>query len=131
MITKKYLLFLNRPALLCLALLFVPWFANSQSGAMEVGIDEKLGDMVSLDLTVYDHEGNAIRLADFVDRPTVLALVYYRCPDICSPLLMGLSDAIEKMTLEPGEAYKVLFSYPYIYVSVWICLFKGSRAVLS
>jgi len=75
---------------------------------MEVGIDEKLGDMVSLDLTVYDHEGNAIRLADFVDRPTVLALVYYRCPDICSPLLMGLSDAIEKMTLEPGEDYKVL-----------------------
>lgn len=108
MITKNSLLFLSRPTLLCLALLFVPWFANAQSGAMEVGIDEKLGDLVSLDLTVYDHEGNAIRLADFVDRPTVLALVYYRCPDICSPLLMGLSDAIQKMTLEPGEDYKVL-----------------------
>ena len=99
---------LRAPAFFCVLLLFAPFFVTAQSGAMEVGIDEKLGDMVSLDLTVYDHEGNAIRLADFVDRPTVLALVYYRCPDICSPLLMGLSDAIEKMTLEPGEDYKVL-----------------------
>jgi len=75
---------------------------------MEVGIDEKLGDIIPLDLTVVDHEGNSIALADFMDRPTVLALVYYRCPDICSPLLMGLSDAISKMSLESGQDYKIL-----------------------
>jgi protein SCO1/2 len=75
---------------------------------MEVGIDEKLGDMIPLDLTVVNHAGDSIRLADFIDRPTVLALVYYRCPDICSPLLMGLSDAISKMTLKAGEDYKIL-----------------------
>ena len=94
--------------LLPLACLALPGVASAQTGAMEVGIDEKLGDIIPLDLTVMDHERNSIRLADFVDRPTVLALVYYRCPDICSPLLMGLSDAISKMTLESGQDYKIL-----------------------
>jgi len=93
---------------LSIALLCLPSIAVAQSGAMEVGIDEKLGDVIPLDLTVYDHEGSAIRLGDFIDRPTVLALVYYRCPDICSPLLMGVSDVIGKMSLDIGTDYKVL-----------------------
>lgn len=91
-----------------LACLSLPSIASPQTGAMEVGIDEKLGDIIPLELTVVDHDGNSIVLADFVDRPTVLALVYYRCPDICSPLLMGLSDAISKMSLESGDDYKIL-----------------------
>jgi protein SCO1/2 len=101
---------LRRSALLFLTLasLALPSLASPQSGAMEVGIDEKLGDIIPLDLTVLDHEGNSILLADFIDRPTVLALVYYRCPDICSPLLMGLSDAISKMSLDAGDDYKIL-----------------------
>ncbi len=90
------------------AFLSVPHFVASQTGAMEVGIDEKLGDIVPLDLTVVDENGTSIQLSDFIDRPTILALVYYRCPDICSPLLMGLSDAIGKMSLTAGEDYKIL-----------------------
>ncbi len=108
MTANRMLLHHRTSQLLSLAFLALPSMATPQTGAMEVGIDEKLGDVIPLDLTVVDHEGHSIQLADFVDRPTVLALVYYRCPDICSPLLMGLSDAISKMDLEPGEDYKIL-----------------------
>ena len=95
-------------ALVALVIISVPHSVFSQTAAMEVGIDEKLGDVIPLDLTVVDENGTSIRLSDFIDRPTVLALVYYRCPDICSPLLMGLSDAIGKMSLAAGEDYKIL-----------------------
>lgn len=108
MANENTVLHITIPAFVCVAFLIAPAPVSSQTGAMEVGIDEKLGDMVPLDITVYDHEGNTIELADFVDRPTVLALVYYRCPDICSPLLMGLSDAISKMSLDAGEDYRIL-----------------------
>jgi protein SCO1/2 len=106
--SKRMPLRLGATLMLILASFAIPSVARAQTGAMEVGIDEKLGDLISLDLTVVNHGGDTIRLADFVDRPTVLALVYYRCPDICSPLLMGLSDAISKMSLESGEDYKIL-----------------------
>lgn len=74
----------------------------------EVGVDEKLGDYVPLDVTVTDAEGRSFLISEFVDRPTILTLVYYRCPDICTPLLMGLSDVIERMEDRPGEGYRVL-----------------------
>ncbi len=95
-------------AVLGFVLFAAPTGTVGQSGAMEVGIDEKLGETIPLNLTVYDHEGAPIRLGDYIDRPTVLALVYYRCPDICSPLLMGLADVIGKMSLEIGEDYRIL-----------------------
>jgi protein SCO1/2 len=105
---KRMPLHLGALLSMILVSLALPRVARPQTGAMEVGIEEKLGDVIPLDLTVVDHEGDSILLADFIDRPTVLALVYYRCPDICSPLLMGLSDAISKMSLDAGDDYKIL-----------------------
>ena len=95
-------------ALLALLLSAGDLAAQSQSVDLEVGIDEKLGEFVPLDLTVFDETGEAVLLSEFVDRPTILALVYYRCPDICSPLLMGLADAVEKMGQTPGEDFRIL-----------------------
>jgi len=57
---------------------------------------------------VTDADGRRLLLSDLVDRPTLLALVYYRCPDICTPLLMGLSDVVERMEQPPGEGYRIL-----------------------
>jgi len=91
-----------------LVLLSVPLAAQETPADPLVGIDEHLGETVPLDLTVFNVSGEPILLSEYVDRPTILALVYYRCPDICSPLLMGLADAVEKMDMEPGEAFRIL-----------------------
>lgn len=74
----------------------------------EVGVDEHLGDYVPLDLTFVDEQGDSLKLAEIIDKPTILTLVYYRCPGICSPLLMGVVDVLEKVELEPGVDYEVL-----------------------
>lgn len=74
----------------------------------EVGVDEHLGAYLPLDLTFLDEEGRSIALREVVDRPTILTLVYYRCPGICSPLLTGLVDTLDRLDLEPGADYEVL-----------------------
>lgn len=74
----------------------------------EVGVDEHLGRMLPLDLTLIDEDGRPVALREIVDRPTILTLVYYRCPGICSPLLSGLVDTLDRLDLEPGVDYEVL-----------------------
>ena len=44
----------------------------------QVGIDQKLGDRVPLDLAFADSDGQPVMLGDFFgERPLILALVYY------------------------------------------------------
>jgi protein SCO1/2 len=77
-----------------------------------IGIDEKLGQFISLDLIFYDENGNAIPLRQLIHRPTILAPVYYSCPNICSFLLFNLAGVINKMPSEPGKEYRVVaFSF--------------------
>jgi protein SCO1/2 len=74
----------------------------------EVGIDEKLGDYVPLDLGFLDSKGDSVYLRQVADKPTVLTLVYYHCPSICMPLLEGVADVISRTDLDPGKDYNVL-----------------------
>ncbi|MBD3335812.1 MAG: SCO family protein [Candidatus Eisenbacteria bacterium] len=92
-----------------IALLVLTAGALAQDGELtEVGIDEHLGQHVPLDLTFQDEDGRTVRLGDLLDKPTILTLVYYRCPGICTPLLSGVVDVLEKVDLEPGKDYQVL-----------------------
>ena len=77
-----------------------------------IGIDEKLGQVIPLDLTFYDENGNVVNLRQLIDTPTILAPVYYSCPDVCSFLLFNLAKVLSKLTSEPGKDYHVLtFSF--------------------
>jgi protein SCO1 len=49
-----------------------------------------------------------VRLGDLIDKPTILSFVYFDCPGICSPLLDGVSDVIEKMEMQLGTDYQVI-----------------------
>lgn len=74
----------------------------------EVGMDEKLGQFVPLDIVLHDEEGKAITLRSLVDRPTILTLNYFRCAGICSPQLNGLAEAINRTHAELGKSFRVL-----------------------
>ena len=74
----------------------------------EIGIQEKLGQMIPLDEPFYDEQGNTITLRQLVDKPVILTFVYFRCPGICTPLLTELSRMIDRMDLEPGKDYRVI-----------------------
>ena len=73
-----------------------------------IGIDEKLGQLVPLDLTLWDENGNAVSLRQLIHAPVILTPVYLHCPNVCSLLLQNLADALDKLPAEPGKEYTVL-----------------------
>lgn len=75
----------------------------------EVGIDEKLGETIPMDLTFTDEDGKSVTLSELIDGPTILTLVYYRCPGICGPLMGGVSEVLDRINEEvPGKDFKVI-----------------------
>jgi protein SCO1/2 len=74
----------------------------------QIGINEKLGKTVPLDLKFVNEKNDTVSLGQLIDRPTILTLVYFDCPGICTPLLEGVSEVIEEMDMEVGKDYKVI-----------------------
>jgi len=74
----------------------------------EIGIVEHLGEYAPLDLKFRNESGDTVLLRDFVTKPTVVSLVYFNCPGLCSPLLGGVVDVLDRMSLKPGADYKAV-----------------------
>jgi protein SCO1/2 len=74
----------------------------------QVGIDEQLGTEIPLELMFINEYGKPVTLRSLFTKPTILTLVYYKCPGICSPLLTGVADVIDRMDLEPGRDFNIV-----------------------
>jgi protein SCO1/2 len=72
------------------------------------GVDEHLGANIPLSLQFKDENGQMVKLQDIVTKPTILTLVYFRCPSICSPLLSGVATVVDQLDLEAGRDYQIL-----------------------
>jgi protein SCO1/2 len=81
---------------------------NQPVQEQEIGIIEHLGEYAPLDLTFVDSRGDTVVLDSIVDKPTVISLVYYNCPGICSPLLSGKVDVLERLDMKPGVDYEAV-----------------------
>jgi len=76
----------------------------------EVGFDQRLGAELPLDVALRDESGAAVRLGDFFgERPVILALVYYRCPVLCTLTERGLASGLKPLDLAPGSDFEVVF----------------------
>ncbi|HTS83097.1 MAG TPA: SCO family protein [Myxococcaceae bacterium] len=75
-----------------------------------VDVVEQLGERVPEDLRLVDSEGQPFRLKDELHRgkPVVLALVYYRCPQLCSLTLSSLTRALRGSGMKPGQDYRAV-----------------------
>jgi protein SCO1/2 len=62
-------------------------------------VHEHVGAQVPLDLTFTDSSGKKVRLGDTLHpgRPTILTLVYYDCPMLCSLVMDGLVKGLSKV----------------------------------
>jgi protein SCO1 len=95
-----------------LLLVLMPWHLYGQTAITpqetEVGIEEHLDEFIPLDIMVIDEKNQTTNLGELIDKPTIINLVYYRCPGLCSPLMEGLADVMDKVDLELGKDYQVL-----------------------
>lgn len=74
-----------------------------------VGIDQRLNSQVPLNLTFFDEAGRTVPLSSFFHgRPVLLALVYYRCPMLCTEILNGVVSTLRAVTLTPGKDFEVV-----------------------
>lgn len=77
--------------------------------ATQLGINEKLGTMVPLDLTFINETGERVTLKKLMDgKPTMISLNYFRCAGICTPQLNDMAKMLGRLDLAENTDYKVL-----------------------
>jgi protein SCO1/2 len=76
----------------------------------DVGVDEKPGTQLPLDLTFTDQDGRQVRLKDyFTGGPVILTLNYYSCPTLCPLVFRNLSNTIAGVKgLSPEKDYRIV-----------------------
>jgi protein SCO1/2 len=74
-----------------------------------VEIEQHLGAQLPLDAEFHDEMGRRVKLGDYFGKqPVVVALVYYRCPMLCTQVLNGLLHSSQAVPLEIGRDYQVI-----------------------
>jgi protein SCO1/2 len=87
----------------------VPPPATSSEIVKKMTIDQKLNNQIPLDLTFRDETGQQVQLKNyFGKKPAVLALVYYRCPMLCTMTLNSMSATFKPLKLEMGKDFDVI-----------------------
>jgi protein SCO1 len=74
-----------------------------------VGISQQLNGQLPLNLMLTDDEGNQVALGKYFGKhPAIFALVYYRCPMLCSEELNGLTSALQMVKYVPGKDFNIV-----------------------
>jgi protein SCO1/2 len=75
-----------------------------------VEIDQKLDYQVPLNLKFIDESGATVPLSTFfhAQKPVILALVYYRCPMLCTQILNGLESSLKAVSFNPGQDFEIV-----------------------
>ncbi len=77
--------------------------------ASTLGVNEKLGNMIPLDLTFIDEKGKSVTLKKLMDgKPTIISLNYFRCAGICTPQLNDMAKMLTRLDLAENIDYKVI-----------------------
>lgn len=101
--------------IIIISLLFWVILASGQGGSSgnraaepEIGIVERLDEYLPDDIEIINTDGGRENLMSLLDKPTAIALVYYRCPGICSPFTTSIAEVIQNSNLEIGKEYQIL-----------------------
>ena len=76
-----------------------------------VGVSERLGQQVPLDLAFTDEDGRPVKLGNYFQagRPVLLDLGYYRCPMLCNLVLNGFIEGLREVpSWVPGDHFEVV-----------------------
>ena len=88
--------------------------AAPPAGAMpallqDIGLDQKLNEVLPLTLKFRDEQGRDVLLGDyFGKRPVILVLAYYECPMLCTEVLNGLVSSIGVLNFSVGKEFEIV-----------------------
>jgi protein SCO1/2 len=76
----------------------------------DVGITQRLGDQIPLDLVFTDETGQAYPLSHYFQnrKPVLLTMVYFECPMLCTEILNGLVRTLRIIPLSAGKDFNIV-----------------------
>lgn len=74
-----------------------------------VGITERLGAELNLDLPFVSDAGEQVKLGQyFGSKPVLLTIIYFQCPSLCNYHLNGVTAALKDVNLTPGKDFEIV-----------------------
>ncbi len=75
----------------------------------EVGIDQKLNEQIPLGLKFRNEKGESVALGSyFHSKPVIIALVYYKCPMLCTQVLNGMVQSFRTLEFTAAKEFEVV-----------------------
>lgn len=76
----------------------------------DVGVEEKLGEKIPMDLTFATSDGDSVTIAELMEdgKPVLLNPLYYNCPTLCGLVLDAVFNVVEDLAWNPGEDYTII-----------------------
>jgi len=76
----------------------------------DVGIEEKLGETIPMDLTFANSSGDSVSIGDLIEegKPILLNPLYYECPTLCGLVLDAVFNVVEDLKWNPGDDYTII-----------------------
>ena len=72
-----------------------------------IGVKEHLGESIDLNLSFLNSQGEFVQLKNyFKDKPVLMTVIYYNCPNLCNFHLNGIFEAITQMKNKAGKDYE-------------------------
>jgi len=81
---------------------------DNKPDSLEIGIVDHLNEYVPDNILLVNEKGDTVNLKSIIDKPTVLCFVYFECPMLCTPLMNGLANVIDKSNMKIGKDYQVI-----------------------
>lgn len=76
---------------------------------VDVGITEKLGNLLPMDAELVNEKGETVKLGSFFKgKPVLLNFAYYRCPMLCNMVLKGMIGGLKKLPWTPGKEFEIV-----------------------
>lgn len=105
-------------ALISMALIFC-WVGSTAQAQLikdlpenvqEVGVEQKLGEPLPINVPLFDERGQKVRLNQYFDgqRPVLVTLNYSDCPMLCSLQLNKLVSALNELDLDVGKDFQIV-----------------------
>ena len=99
-----------------IAVFFICGVANAQLNQSrpavleQIGVDEKLGEQIPLDLLFYTSDGEEVLLGDLIQdgKPVLLNPLYYECPILCGLVLDAVFNVVKELSWSPGNQYTII-----------------------
>ncbi len=83
---------------------------QSPAAVKGVGVDEKLGETIPMDLRFANSEGDSVSIGELMKdgKPVLLNPLYYDCPVLCGLVLDAVFNVVDELAWSPGKDYTII-----------------------